>query len=475
MRHSTQTYVLFLLLTFLVGFGRPSWVQAYDSPDWSWFTDEVRVSLWGNIALDDIVVIPRARNLTLVADGASWTVSVDQEIHMRRVGSQVEMQFGRERLKATQATLVGHPEGAFDLRIPSQKGLRTYTGSLDVVVDPNDTDLHLINRVPLEDYVASVVGAEYGLDDEEGAKAMAVVARTYALFSLQQDRYLHDSERSQVYEGLHSANAAARQAAMSTAGEVLTWNGNLVEAVYSASNGGRTASNTSAWGSRPLPYFASRKDPWDARVSPHASWTWEVDADKLMGALSRAFDMDVRGFEIRQRADDGRVTRIRLEGLKDFKEISGEAFRSAVSRSFGTMTLKSVYFDTSSRRNSFRFDGRGFGHGVGLSQWGAHGMAREGRSYREILDFYYAGTLLDRIPTQSVPTRLSVESDGPDTAPDPNGSDIGPSSGSDDMAAETSGPDVSQAGEKKQPSARTDNEEAPKETKARPKRRRIGW
>lgn len=469
----TSPYRFLLALAFVVGFGSPAEVRATDSPDWGWFTDEVRVSLFGHVALDDIVVIPRARDLTLKADGASWTVQADQEIRMRRSGSNVELRFGAERVVAREASLEGHVEGAFDLRVPTQNGQRTYTGSLDIVVDPSGDDLKLINRVPLEDYVASVVGAEYGLDDGEGAKAMAVVARTYALFSLRQDRYLHDSERSQVYEGLHRANAAARQAAQATAGEVITWGGNLIEAVYSASNGGRTASNASAWGSRELPYFASRKDPWDARVSPHASWEWAMDASKLENALARAFDMSaVRGIEVRERASDGRVTRIRLEGPRGNKEISGNAFRAAVSRAFGTMTIKSVYFDMSLGRGGYRFEGRGFGHGVGMSQWGAHGMAKDGRSYREILDFYYAGTSLERIPAQTIPTRVAMDNPWHGAPEVKESGDIAPADEDVAMPAEGSGPEVQEAESAERNRADDEKKGSPEPKK---KSRRIGW
>jgi stage II sporulation protein D len=474
MRRFDAPYRLLLMLAFLSGFGLPSDVRATDSPDRVWFTDEVRVSLWGDIPLDDIVVIPRARDLTLMADGDSWTVPADVEIHLRRAGDRVALQFGAERVTAHTVSLEGHVDGAFDLRVPAQNGLRTYTGSLDIVVDPADDDLHLINRVPLEDYVASVVGAEYGLDSGEGAKAMAVVARTYALFSLRQERYLHDSERSQVYQGLNRANAAARQAADATAGEVITWGGDLIEAVYSASNGGRTASNTSAWGSQQLPYFTPRKDPWDARVSPHASWEWQMEAGNLESALARAFDMgEVRNIEIRQRAEDGRVTRIRLEGPRGTKDISGNAFRSAVSRAFGVMTIKSVYFDMSLTRNGYRFNGRGFGHGVGMSQWGAHGMAKEGRSYREILEFYYAGTSLERISSQAVPTRLTTVNPW-QGAPELEGSgDVAPTGGNDAMAADASGPDSTATSDvkKDKQTEQKAGSPAPKKKKSR----RIGW
>ncbi|MGA1495041.1 MAG: SpoIID/LytB domain-containing protein, partial [Rhodothermales bacterium] len=260
----------------------------------------------------------------------------------------------------------------------------------------------LINQVPLEDYVASVVGSEYGLDDLEGAKAMAVVARTYALHTISQRKPLLDSEQSQVYLGLKRATAAARLAARATAGEVLTWDGTLIDAVYSASNGGRTATNQSLWDTAQLPYLTSREDPFDEDVSPHSSWRFEMEEKRLESTISDIFGTDTQSIRIDQRAPDGRVTRIELKGKEGSRTITGSAFRAALARAFGPMSVKSTYFDLKEKRNRYVITGRGFGHGVGLSQWGAHGMARACHSYREILAFYYDGTQLARLTPREI-------------------------------------------------------------------------
>ena len=417
MRKSPFTYqFLVCLVSFVIlgGTGRSS-LAADPTPDW--LTDIVRVSIMGHSSLHEIVVTPRAAAVELQADGRSWQVPADEPIHIRRDGLLMELKVSGERFSAASIAIEGAPQGAFDVGLDPSSAVRTYTGSLDITLDASDGDLRMVNRVPLEDYVASVIGSEYGLNDIEGTKAMAVVARTYALYALSQDRDLHDSERSQVYEGLQKANAATRNAAFSTAGQVLMYDGQLIEAVYSASNGGRTASNESAWGSTPLPYFQSRKDPWDQKVSPHASWSWDVDAKKLEEALSRAFNTDVRGIKVTETARDGRVTEVRLDARRGSKTISGSAFRAVVARSFGAMTLRSSYFDLKSGKKRYSFDGRGFGHGVGLSQWGAHGMALDGRSYADILNFYYPGARIEEtvqqgdIPATVAEAFPSVESD----------------------------------------------------------------
>ena len=372
-------------------------------------TDEVRVAIMDHLNLEGVAITPRASGITLFADERSFRVPADELIWFERDGARVVARFDRERVKAEHIRLEMDGAGAFDVDGGSSPYKRTYTGSLDLSVKSGSKGIAIVNRVPIEDYVASVVGAEYGLNDIEGAKAMAVVARTYALHALKQNSDLLDSERSQVYKGLQKANAAARAAASATAGQVLTFRGDIIEAVYSSSNGGRTASNASVWGTNPIPYLKSRKDPYDAQKSPHASWTWEMDEEKVEKALSRVYGRSVKDIRVTKTAKDGRVLSVELKGRDGSREISGSAFRATLARAFGAMTVKSSYFKLNEKRDRYVFEGRGFGHGVGLSQWGAHAMALEGRSYDEILDFYYDGTRLEAIPQgTSVMTEVTL-------------------------------------------------------------------
>jgi len=408
--HVTYRFLLLFALIWTSGVARAgssdsSFLAGFDTYD----TDEIRVMIMDHLNLEGVAITPRVSGLNLIANGKSYRLGADQRVRFERDGGNVVARFDRERVKAAHIRLEFRTEGAFDVDSGSLPYMRTYTGSLDVHVKSGKKGLSIVNRVPIEDYVASVVGAEYGLNDVEGAKAMAVVARTYALHAAERNSRLLDSERSQVYKGLQKANAAARSAAAATAGQVLTFRGDLIEAVYSSSNGGRTASNASVWGTNVLPYLKSRKDPFDAQKSPHASWTWEMDEGKMKKALSNAFGRSVKEIRVTETARDGRVLSVELKGRDGKREISGSAFRAALARAFGAMTVKSTYFKLNEKRNRYVFEGHGFGHGVGLSQWGAHAMALDGRSYDEILDFYYDGTRLESIPQgTSVMTEVTL-------------------------------------------------------------------
>lgn len=282
---------------------------------------------------------------------------------------------------------------------------RHYTGSLMLAVDPAHSALMLINHVPLEDYVAAVVAREYGFDDLEGARAMAVLARTYALRTA--GKYGDDYDQvdhllSQQYDGTDRLTAAAREAVRLTQGEVLTYHDELIEAVYFSSSGGHTANNEDVWLSEPLPYLRGRPDPYDG-ASPHARWRAVVPRDRLLRTLSRTYGFTVEGFYLGDRSPDGRVQTIELlrTNLKTERIIRSNEFRLFINRHFGKNTLKSTLFDARRQGDDYIFEGSGYGHGVGLSQYGVLEMSKRGFSYREILDYYYTDVEIQHLASTS--------------------------------------------------------------------------
>ncbi len=302
-------------------------------------------------------------------------------------------------------------DAAWSVEIAGGPSARTYAGALALTPDPADAQaLHLVNAAPLEAYVASVVAGEYGFDDLEGSKAMAVVARTYALHDA--EKYgpgydLVDHVGSQVYGGTEAVTPVAREAAESTRGEILTHRGAPIEAVYSASSGGHTANNEDVWdATEVLPYLRGKRDPYDG-ASPHKSWRTTVARSELLSRLSARHGFDARGFTIEDRSRDGRVSTVKILGPGGRSALmQANAFRLFVNEQTSGYGLRSTFFDAERRGDQYVFEGRGYGHGVGLSQYGAREMARQGYDYRDILSFYYTdvaletldGTLEDPLP-----------------------------------------------------------------------------
>src|SRR5690606_21007969 len=264
--------------------------------------------------------------------------------------------------------------------------------------------------VPLEDYVASVVASEYPFTEIEGVKAQAVLARTYVLRAANPRNPFDvtDDTGSQVYRGAEVVTDVARAAAEATHGEVLRYGTALVEATYYSSSGGHTANNEDVWRGAPISYLRGKPDPFD-RDAPDYRWSTSAEVAGTLRALGRRYGGTVTGFEIEARAQDGRVTRVRLLGNRP-QTISGNEFRTVVNGAFGVRTVRSTHFTVTRRGNRYVFEGRGFGHGVGMSQYGARGRARAGHSYRDILAFYFTGTYLDRLdaaPTVARPYTLA--------------------------------------------------------------------
>jgi len=402
MASHSRTYFLALILTVFSVMSVNAFPFSKSNVESYSFVDEIRVSIMNHLDLDAVSVSSRTGSMTVMTDSESFSIRNSESVSLVRRNDRVELKIGGKKISSPFVTIVSPPGGSFDVQVNNRSNIRTYTGSLEVGVQDRSTDLDIVNRVPLEDYVASVVGAEYGLDDLEGAKAMAVVVRTYALHALQSGKNVSDGESFQVYRGLSHSNEASRQAARSTAGQILTHDSSLIEAVYSASNGGHTAANHSVWGTTRKPYLRARKDPFDAKVSPHKKWKWSVDTRKLKKVFSDIYGFEVTDILISDTSDDGRVTDVRLRGNGGSRNITGSSFRATIARSFNETSLKSTYFKMRKSGGSYDFDGHGFGHGVGLSQWGAHGMALDGRSYFEILEFYYAGSQIEQSPASGL-------------------------------------------------------------------------
>ncbi len=369
---------------------------------------EVRVRLFDAFSPREAVVTPRAPlalyagldPLPLATIPAGQAVRVVAETGRLAVASG-SLQFYTPALRVS---------GEADARAPVAFAVeaagttRHYSGRLEIDLDGGA--LRLVHPVDLEQYVAAVVQHEYGLDDDEGTRAMAIAARTYVLYTrgqLSPDYDVVDHVGSQVFAGVEGVSPRARAAAEATRGQVLVWQGRLARAVYSASNGGVAASNQDVWTGGAVPYLQSHPDPAD-RVSPHRAWQTELPRRRVLAALSDAFGRGVKGFVVESRSDDGRVARVTLQrdGGRE-QTVSGQQFRMTLSDKFGVTTLRSTLFDVRREGDAYVFEGRGFGHGVGLSQWGAHARALDGEKADEILAFYYPGTTIERLPATPLP------------------------------------------------------------------------
>lgn len=287
---------------------------------------------------------------------------------------------------------------------------REYRGRLTVQTTSNESSLMLINRLSLQAYLASVVAAEFPFKTYEGAKAQAVVARTYAVNAMrrrQKDSYdLTDNTASQSYKGVGSETSLSRRVARETTGEILTYQSRPIEAVYSASNGGYIASNENVWNSSPVPYLRGKEDPYDT-ISPHQNWTFSITASLLHQMLSQKYGFTVDKVTFNDQTSAGRHRSVLITGDQK-KTVTGNSLRLLIVNRFGAGSLKSTFFNVRKSQTHYLFEGQGFGHGVGLSQWGARARAEDGHSYADILQFYYAGASLTAFKEVQQPALASA-------------------------------------------------------------------
>ena len=309
--------------------------------------------------------------------------------------------------------------------------------------------------MPITAYLASVVGAEMPSTWEaEALKAQAVAARTYALGNMDptSDFDICDDQRCQAYEGVTTESPRTLEAVADTAGIVALFGDELIMAFYSANAGDYTESAENIWG-QPIPYLRAVPSPNDSEALSVAwgasgyRWRRERTTSNLqqIWPIQEAGIGEVSEIEVMRKAESGRPLTVRITGTNGILDLVGDQIRTAfeLPSSFTTIsvvaprrlelinpTVKRVGalirdgYELSGQRRSVAFatappgvhlyngavvvnhfvhpetivfDGRGFGHGVGMSQWGAQGMAREGRSYDEILQYYYQGIELRAI------------------------------------------------------------------------------
>jgi len=261
-----------------------------------------------------------------------------------------------------------------------------YSGNIEVW--KGDGGLYLINELPLEDYVKEVVVAEVGSNWEmEALKVQAVLSRTYGIYQkkMNKDALFHitSSVLHQAYKG-NNFDTRIAYAVEETAGEILTFNGRPIEPFYHSTCGGRTENPEDVFG-KSYPYLKSVELNDD--ISPY--WVWE----KRIPLTEIEKDLNVSGIKeitVKSYTSTNRVKELTILCDSGITTIKATDFR----KTLGWSRIPSTNFTIKKDEDSMIFEGKGYGHGVGLSQWGALQMARDGKNYKEILSFFYPGTII---------------------------------------------------------------------------------
>ena len=243
-------------------------------------------------------------------------------------------------------------------------------------------------QVELEEYVVQVVGSEMPASfDLEALKAQAIASRT---FVMSRKLKVDDSTKTQAYQSDEQFRnkwkdnydtylTKIKEAVYETAGMIMTYDGEIVRALFHSCSNGHTANSNEYYTSK-IPYLVSVESPYDIEVNSNFEKNIEIDKTEIINKLG---DWDI---EVLSWYDSGYVKEVRVGD----KIMSGKDVREALS-------LRSSCFEVLIKRNAVVFITYGYGHGVGMSQYGAQGMALNGYDYEDILKHYYTGIEISSI------------------------------------------------------------------------------
>ncbi len=393
-----------------------------------------------------------SRETLLVTPGLD-TIAAAQR-HAKKLASTYDMkaaihseltQYPTARLELTgdeQSVVIRHqdilwvalgPGGATVADVPTERGKKDRVYEASLVFSPDrDGTLSMVNAVPVETVLRGVVPAElFSTAPLEALKVQAIAARGTLLSQIgarhMADPYnLCDEQHCQVFAGMKAARKSTDEAVEATRGQVLFSGRRIAETYYSSNCGGRSETPQAVWGLAERDYLHAHDDDADAarHTTPpteetlaelltttpeawcntsdyssgkHFRWERSFFSKKLDELVAKKYD-DVGHLTdviIQERGPSGRVVRLKLVGTKGSRVVEREL---TVRRLFGSLKSGLFVMDVSRDSNGeltrIKFTGGGFGHGVGMCQTGAMGMAKAGRTYDEILEHYYRSTTL---------------------------------------------------------------------------------
>jgi stage II sporulation protein D len=289
-----------------------------------------------------------------------------------------------------------------------------------VKVQVNERGITAVREMPLETYVRAAALSEFSPAVTEVAavepmlEVQALISRTYAVSHMRR----HGAEGFDMCATTHCQlvepqrlessrwSSASAEAVAKTAGLVLLYDGQPIQALFHSDCGGHTSTASAVWGGVDRPYLIARPDTGAAREA-HKPWTYAAtlsDVSKALNSDSRtSTGGDVVRIEIASRDDGGRAEHVTLEsrGASSNRVVRGDIFRQVLTRAFGARALRSTRFDIRQQGAAVTFSGRGFGHGVGLCQVGARARLSAGATPEEVIRHYYPGAVIGRSPDLS--------------------------------------------------------------------------
>ncbi|MEP6904751.1 MAG: SpoIID/LytB domain-containing protein [Gemmatimonadales bacterium] len=343
---------------------------------------------------------------------------------------KVQMSGGRLMAVRDDGSATSRYTGSFIVRSTSPGALVRYDGKRyrgEIIVLPTDSGMLIVNRLAVESYLRGVVPLEIGdrkPGEEAAVQAQAVAARSYSYVHMSEARGrafdMYGTVQDQVYGGADAEKPIADDAVVATRDMVLRYAGRIINTPYHSTCGGSTAAVQEVWWREPnQPYLQPVSDripgtnSFYCDPSPRFKWNTTFQKDALRATLDKYLTQyssggpagsvgAVTGVRVEGRTQSDRVSAITISTTRGNYLVRGNDIRFVLRSPAGTI-LNSTYFtaettvDGSREVSTLTLNGGGYGHGIGMCQWGAIGRARAGQDYKTILTTYYPGTTVSRI------------------------------------------------------------------------------
>ncbi len=320
--------------------------------------------------------------------------SLGLDVRIKVIGSMLEL----SRKQGNQWVAIDNQTG---FRLYPEKGRllsldrRYYRGVIDVFVNPLGVPV-AVNEVGLEDYLRSVVPNELGpvtYPQLEALKSQAVAARSFAVRELDRNAVhgfdMYGDSRAQNYRGAGSEHLLSDRAVTETSGIVAVYQGKPILAMYSSTCGGKTEAYDNIFKGPHVPYLSGGAS-CDDSASPYHRWSETIRTADIQQKLDAYAGIGrLKNLETIRKSSAGRTITMRFTGETGEKVLKGNDLRFALGLRSNHIDSISLTREKDGFVSSIAVTGRGWGHGVGLCQTGAVGMAAKGKKYDEILHHYY--------------------------------------------------------------------------------------
>jgi stage II sporulation protein D len=277
-----------------------------------------------------------------------------------------------------------------------------YRGS--IVLHMKNGYVYIVNILKMDEYLQGVVPCEIPSGWEiEALKAQAVAARTYAYYHLTIKKSsdslfdLDATTNSQVYRGVTDEKDRTNRAVIETSGEIITYNSRPIISYFHSTCGGKTIDDKYVWRQSDLEYLKGVSCVF-CENSTKFTWESELTLDEVRSCISKKYRGVGKITNISFKRKNDRVTDVIIQHNKGKIAISGNNFRLL----FPSEKMRSLYFISRKKGSGLILSGHGWGHGVGMCQWGARGMALRGFGYHEIVYHYYSGVKISEIRNHSI-------------------------------------------------------------------------